>query len=396
MHLKNKNDFKRNATDLRQEKRRYALRRFIGQSVVVLVFIILLSIAWLFRFEIAAQGIGIVLADTADQIFSEVRYPVDLEKPLTALVSAGQRIAVLSDRSLEVYNSSGRLVASKPLGLQQNALLSAGNRLMVYEQGGYELEIFTGTASTYKTRTQQPIYTAVLSKSGLFARSTAAVGYQSQVEVIDLQGRILLEWVSYEGIATSLDLDDDWGLCTIGTISSDDGLMLSTVSCYRLNDGKSIWDTEIAGEMLLAVKLYSGGKAVAVTDRSVVYIGENGDIASSITHDGLPIRAFVTDETGITAVALGDYAFGHGMQLLLVNEYGRIVARKPVDHAVFDLALHNNEVLAMSAGWVMRYDPALSLVRAISSPGAARFAAVGDVVYTAGERFLDQTKLEAG
>ena len=394
MILNKKSERDKNTTDLRREQRRQSIRRVLGQSLLMLCIVAVLSIAWLLRFEIAAQGIGINLADSADRLFGgEVRYPVDIVNPPKSLVPVGQRIAVLSERSLEVYNSMGRQVLSKALNASQNTLMSAGNRLLIFEQGGYELEILTGTTSTYKTRTKFPIYTATLAENGLFASSTAAVGYQSQVEVTDLLGRTLLEWVSYEWIALALDLDDTQGLCLIGSISSDNGLMRSTVSCYKLASGEECWNAKIEGEMLLAVHLIPGGKAAVITDRSAVFLNEKGAVAASIPFDALPVRAFAVGESGNIALALGDYAFGHSVNLIYADSLGNIQADKAIDHAITGLVLHQDEVLAMSPGWVMRYDKELSLIRAISSPGTTRFAAVNDVVYTAGERHIDRVEL---
>ena len=95
-------------------------------------------------------------------------------------------------------------------------------------------------------------------------------------------------------------------------------------------------------------------------------------------------------------MALGDYAFGHSMELLYADSDGNIQARKTIDHAITGLGLHQDEVLAMSPGWVMRYDKKLSLIRAVSSPGTTRFAAVGDVFYAAGERQIDRVALTTG
>jgi hypothetical protein len=394
MILNKKRQGDNKTTDLRREQRRQSIRRVLGQSLLTLFLVIALSMAWIFRFEIAAQGIGITLVDSADRFFGgETRYPVEIINPPKAMVPVGQRVAVLSERSLAIYNSMGRQVLSKALDAKQNTLMSSGNRLLMFEQGGYELEILTGTTSTYKTRTQFPIYTATLAKNGLFAFSAAAVGYQSQVEVVDLQGRTLLEWVSSEGLVLALDLDDTQGMCLIGSISSNNGLMRSTVSCYKLAGGAECWNTEIEGEMLLAVHLVPGGKATVVTDRSAVFLNENGAITASIPFDTMPIRAFAVDESGNIALALGNYALTHSMDLLFADLHGTVQARKTIDYTITGLELHQEEVLAMSPGWLTRYDRELSMVRTISSPGTTRFAPVNDMVYTAGERHINMVEL---
>ena len=78
MILNKKSERDKNTTDLRREQRRQSIRRVLGQSLLMLCIVAVLSIAWLLRFEIAAQGIGINLADSADRLFGgEVRYPVD-------------------------------------------------------------------------------------------------------------------------------------------------------------------------------------------------------------------------------------------------------------------------------------------------------------------------------
>jgi hypothetical protein len=397
MFLTTKNKQQQKPADLRQKRRIYAFRKGFLNLLTLTGLAGILAVAWILRFEIAAQGIGVTLSDTFDKlIVGKPRYPVEITATPTQMLALGNRIVVKTEQGIEVFNTLGRKVFSKPLGAEHIQAVSAGNHLLLFHQGGYELEVMTGSSTTYKTRLSYPIYTACASKSGAFAYSSATPGYQSTVYVCDIQGREILRWVSAEAVALALDIDDAAEMCVIGSVYSDEGLIASNLVCYDIKDGKELWNARFGGEMLLSAKIIDGQTVFAVTDRAGVYLGAEGQIKSKIEFDDGRLQCFWADDKGNSVFALGDYAADKSTKLIAADSQVAVKAQKDVDYKVTGIYMHQNRILSLSSQGLFDYGAQLEGARSIPIEGLVCAVPLGDVVYVGKKGSLETVALQTG
>ena len=137
------------------------------------------------RFEIASQGIGVLLSDFAATIVDNTGYPIPIESQPLQLTAVGKRSALITESTLTVCNTAGNRVIEERMEGKNAIAVSAGRYLLTYLRGGYELWLRSGETVLFYQRFDRPIYTAALAPNGAVAVSTTAVGDQAQVTVYD-------------------------------------------------------------------------------------------------------------------------------------------------------------------------------------------------------------------
>lgn len=381
------------AADLDRARKNYIRRRTIRRLVTLALAVGAASAVYLFRFEIAAQGLGALFSDTLASVFDNTGYPVELDAPPLQLTRVGRRAVAVGDGLLSVYNTAGNQVVSARLSGKNPIAVPAGKRLLVYSQGGYALSLFLGETVLYKQEFTQPIYTAALSPSGVCAVSTGAVGYQSQITVLDDQYKRLFEWASAESIVTVLALDGGGGVCVAGSLHSEGGILSSTLRLFELSGGLERWTRPLPDELLLAARVAESGAVTAVSDGAVTFLSAEGNVIRRHDFDGETLDAFYIHPDGSVDLALGAYASTHRMQLVRLDLQGKPTARSDVDFAVRRLIPYGEELLAFTGDRTMLLSPKLMLLRSIETPDASHAEAFGDYLYYATAEELSRTPL---
>ncbi|MEG1773719.1 MAG: DUF5711 family protein, partial [Oscillospiraceae bacterium] len=272
-------------TDLDRERRKHLRRQTVKRLLAVLAASATVFVLYVMRFEIASQGVGVLLSDALAAVLDNHGYPVSLDSPPEQLLGTGRRAVTVSQSELSVYNSAGNRVIFDRLTAQNPIACASGKRLLVYEQGGYDLSVRSGDAVLYKNTYGSPIYAAALSENGVCAVSTGAVGYQAQLTVLDNRYEKLFEWASSGSIITTLALDDKGGRVAAGGIFSDGGALASSLRLFELSGGSERWRLDLTDELLLGLRVLDDGGVVAVSDRSVIAISASGEMTGRFAYE---------------------------------------------------------------------------------------------------------------
>ncbi|MEG2174958.1 MAG: DUF5711 family protein [Oscillospiraceae bacterium] len=380
-------------TDLDKERKKHVLRHTVKRLLVLALLSAVVFVAYAFRFDLASQGIGVLLTDTLQSAFDNHGYPVVLATPPLQLVHVGRRVAALSPTGVSVYNPAGHEVDFARLTSTMPVAVTAGRWLMVYDQGGYGISIRSGSQQLFEDTCAGVIYAATLCERGLSAVSTAAVGCQSQVTVLDAEYQKLFEWASSEGLVSVLSLNDHGELCAMGGVQSDKGVISSSVRLFSLSGGVERWNTIFTDEVLLAMRVQNDGSVVAVTDRAVVALSPDGVVRNRTDYGDEQLDAFCIAPDGTTAIAVGSYAVSHHLTLRRLDPEARQVASVMLTEPVQSLFFHHDDVIAFQGNRATRYSAALELRNTIETPDAACAAVVGDDLYHATARELRRSPI---
>lgn len=385
---------KKQPTDLDRERRRYARRRTIKRIAVLLVMAAAAALLYGLRFEIASQGIGVLLSDTADLLFQNEGYPVTLEDEPIQLLPVGRRVAVVSQQGLSVYNKAGNKAIDRHTANRNLVAVSVGRYLLTYVSGGYELSVWSGPNELFSTRFDHPIYTAALAENGAFAVSTGAVGDQSCVTAYDATHRQVLVWASSDQLVNTLALDPKASALAVGSLSSDQGTLCSAVRLFNLSgDGSIRGQTEFSDELLLALQLREDGTCTAVTDRGVRVLSHTAALRGKCLTDGVPLTAFLIREDGSGTIACGDYDANHETTLKAFGTDGTQTASAELTDRVKGLYDYEGAILAFTGERIVRYSDGLVRMSAFETPGALQAAVVGESLYYTTVRELCRTTI---
>ena len=337
------------------------------------------------RFEIASQGIGVLLSDFAATIVDNTGYPIPIESQPLQLTAVGKRSALITESTLTVCNTAGNRVIEERMEGKNAIAVSAGRYLLTYLRGGYELWLRSGETVLFYQRFDRPIYTAALAPNGAVAVSTSAVGDQAQVTVYDSSFEECFVWMSSGRIIHSLALNDEATGLAVGGVEFSGGVLSSFFSVFEISEGTAQARCEVLleGELLLSMALRENDMTTVVTDRAVHSIAANGSRRGTYSYEEKPLTAFALDEERGVLLAIGDYASSHSLDLVRLDAEVRERAAGSCDRGILSLHFYGDEALAFTGERALRYDASLKRAGSTETPDAVLCTVVGNQLYYA-------------
>lgn len=328
-------------------------------------------VVYALRFDIASQGLGMLVQDITAQLLDNTGYPVALESTPLQMASVGHRVVVVTENTLAVYNTAGNRVVEQRLEDRDTLAVSAGKYLLSFAQGGYELTLRSGGTVVFQSRFDHPILTAAVAPTGAFAVAIGAVGDQSQVILYDNNYEQQFLWVSAERVIGALSLDSTATRLAVGGISLEDGVLCGSVSIFTAASGEQQRSETLSGELILGLQISDSGSVTAVTDRAVHRFAASAKSLGSYSYEGAPPAAFAIRPDGGVWLALGDYDAEHAVRLVLLDERARQKAALITEQHVKSLHLYGNDLLAYVGERALRFNQKLERQQSTETVGAA-------------------------
>ncbi|MEG1773720.1 MAG: hypothetical protein RR320_02580, partial [Oscillospiraceae bacterium] len=94
-----------------------------------------------------------------------------------------------------------------------------------------------------------------------------------------------------------------------------------------------------------------------------------------------PLGAYLIGRDGGVTVALGDYAASHQMRLVRLDANAAVEVETSVAREIKSLTAYNNELVALTGDWAIRYSERLEQLRMIETPDASHAEVIGDFIY---------------
>ncbi len=347
------------------------------------------------RFEIASQGFGVLLSDFAASIVDNTGYPVQIESQPLQLTTTGKRAVLITESSLDIYNTAGNCVIQQRMAGKNAIAVSAGRYLLTYLRGGYELWLRSGETILFYQKFDRPIYAAALAPNGAIAVSTTAVGDQAQVTVYDSSFQECFVWMSSGRIIHSLALSDEGTRLAVGGVEFSGGVLSSCFSLFDITNetAKARCEVSLSDELLLAMVLRENGSAIVVTDRGVHGIAANGSRRGTYSYEEKPLAAFSLDEEHGVLLAVGNYDSTHSLDLVRLDAEVRQTASGTCDREILSLHFYGDEALAYTGERVLRYDSSLKRAGSTETPDAVLCTIVGNQLYYATLDRLDRVAI---
>ncbi len=239
----------------------------------------------------------------------------------------GNYLTVLSDSSLQFFNSSAGCVEQRPNTLNDPLLQVAGQYALVTELGGSRFEIETRRETVLEMNLEnRKIYASDLLSSGMVAVVTdaASQSYVSHLLVYNKNGKLIYEYKSGKYLITNVSLSPDGkGLAAIGT-TAEGGALKSVLLLWQFS---SDTPTEYADtEQLLYNVSYLGNAVVALGDSE--YWVVNGKNLTRVAYEGMEPVGFAASRKIAGLVMRRSGSAGNG-EVWLLNDRGKQVKTLP-------------------------------------------------------------------
>ncbi len=292
----------------RKQRRKKARRRALRRLLVMLVICALVGVVWVNWDKLAPDRLLTTIQDSFSG--GAGSYPVDIAGSEAQRLASCQKYTVLlSDSYLTFYNQQGG-EAARYTSPTSNALMrQAGKYVLLAEQEGRQVQLFTRSGSVVEIQTEHTILSAAVNANGQCAVLTdGPQGYAVQVTVYDRKGKVLYSR-SRNQIATEVALAANGEQVALISLEAAEGSLNSTIHVFSLNSSAQEAKCTYTTDDVLLYRLEY------LADDWLAAIGENGTVMLD-TADGLA-----------TVFTLGDrrllgYAAADNTLALVTRAYG--------------------------------------------------------------------------
>ena len=364
--------------DFEKEKRRLQRRRRAKRLFLFTLIIVLAVFGYIYRYEIASQGFGVLISDTFTSLTRSSEFPIALSQQPQQLLCAGRRPAVCTAGTITVYNPVGEEKISERLGSADVLAKSCGNYLLVYTRGGYDLRVFSGETELFRLKTENVIESAALAKNGAVAVATAQ-GAASNVAVYSRRYNKVFEWNTSAFSVTAMALDSSAQTLCVGGAWSDGGMLCSSLREFSVLSGEEMQSRSFSDELLLEVCVRTDSQVCAVTDRAAYLLPQEGTGKRLEFSSQLVGYAMFSD--GSFACATGSYDASREIDVVRTDSSFAVTATVAVEQDVKRLLPYGDELLLFTGERVLRCSKSLERTAVLETEGALQAAAAGGSLY---------------
>lgn len=246
-------------------------------------------------------------------------FPVSLiGETASGIYNLGGSAAVLTDTNVQVFSPAGRPYGTVQNGFAEPVLKTSASRAVLYGKGAKGLMLLTKGGKLAQTELDENVITAEVSGNGRVAAATPAARHAASVRVFDPDFNTLFTWYSAENHVLTLGLSADGAKLAVGTVTAQDGALLSFVKQFSVTQQKELCETRLSESLVLSLKYVQHGVQV-VADNQTLLINETGEVKQSYPYAGKPLAGYsVTGSSA--ALVLGEYKSEHQLTVVSLDE----------------------------------------------------------------------------
>ncbi len=216
-------------------------------------------------------------------------FPVAAEgNTVLAMSEVNQHLVMLTDTSLQFYNSSASRVITRNHSFSDPTLQTAGRYALITEVGSSRFRLDTRRETVLSMELEnRKIYASCVLSSGMVGVVTdsASQSYLCEIRVYNRNGKSVFTYQSRKYLLTNISLASNGkGIAAVGT-TAEGGMLKSVLLMFDFSDTEP---TEYSGSDLLLydVNYFSGGAVLAVGDKEVWILPNRGSTVEKIALDG--------------------------------------------------------------------------------------------------------------
>ena len=310
-------------------------------------------------FITANLAIPIGLIDATGEFFagfsaSGSGFPLEISSAVGKNISTvGNDIAVLCQSTLMLYKANGKQIYNRPHGYSNPAISTSEYRTLVYDRGGKGYKIEKRGGTFIDSTAQNDIITASIAENGAFALATRSGDYVCDVTAFDKKGRQKMQWHSSDRQVVALALSSDGGYMGVGTLSGQNGKMVSSILIFRTNDGTVICDNSFENHTVVSVD-FKGDTLVGVFESMLTSISTKG-VRADFDLKSAKVSCFAQSSSAV-AVTVEKYNDSSNNQLLLFDKKLTQIYTADIGAQAVSLSLAGNKAVVLSNEKVISFN----------------------------------------
>lgn len=280
--------------------------------------------------------------------------PVNLESAnVLSTFGDDNRAYILSDTNYEIYNSNGKLLNNVQHGYLKPAMSVSESRSIIYNRGGNKFKILNLSKTLYNGSLKNTIYSAKISRCGVYGFASKASGYASQVSVFDKYNNSIYTLYSADNIIADLAINDSGKKVATAEIFTSGGKYITLINIYSFKSSNPEVSFKIEGAVSTSLINLDSCFAVVCKDRIIMVNWSDGKQAKcEVSGD---ILRYSYDLDGNFAYVSGrnnDYSTS---VIYLYNDDDKI-NNFSVNYSVKDISVKGKNVFTLNSENVILYN----------------------------------------
>ncbi len=269
--------------DIRAEKERQRkkLRRKKIITTLVVVGVIALGLAtkdmWLPRLaEYFQDKKETIINDGTPETGDG--FPISLSQSgYNYITSISQMPTVISDTHITMYNSKGGVYKKVQHLFANPVYYTSGDKLFVYDLGGFNFGIYDKKGEVYKVKTDGEIVVATSSQNGKVAVVTQTDKASSLLTVYDQKGEAIFKWSGSQRIV-NVSFNSDATGCIVSAFSANGGKIVSRLYGFEFDKTQETFKTADLDGLVLKSGYCQNGDMWLLGDSFLYRVGADGSV----------------------------------------------------------------------------------------------------------------------
>ena len=286
-----------------------------------------------------------------------VTFPTEADG-CAAAAQIGNGAVILSGNRCALYDSSGSVLCSVPLRLQDPALCAGKSRALAYDIGGTACLLIQPDGTALAWETEAPISAATMNRRGRACVITLPDNCRALVTVYSSEGDEQFRyWSAEDGILSARVSPDGERLAV--TSCTDSGSRTELIS---LQTGTTDAVFTVEDRAATEVLWLNDRRLVMLTASQALFFTDGGLWLGTFSFEGQALQAVAADESGLVTLALSPASAGINGTLYTLNAKGELLGTADYTGRLLSLQARHRRVLALDDAGLTLYRPALNSI----------------------------------
>lgn len=265
-------------------------------------------------------------------------------------------VAVLTDTSVIVLNSSAKEVAKRQHGFANPVMDVADQRILLYDQGGKRLRIENRGKILFEKTMDQNIITGDISESGCFAIATQSNTSSGELKVYSRNFNEILTWYSSGNHIIDVAVAPDGKSAAIAVAGAQGGEMKSTIYIIDFSKEEPVAQFDYLSTMFLRLDYTSKNVIIAAGDHLISIIGPDRQKLEDISYEHSTLKRSITSTQPNACMLYSMFDSGNLNDLLLIGEDGSLRYKVAIKQDVRWIDHDGTESYALCSDKLYWYD----------------------------------------
>lgn len=362
------------------------MRRSVRYGIIALAVCLLIAFVAANYKNLAPDRVGEWFGEGFAGMGTGKGYPYEINSnSVLQFEKMNKDIAVLTDTSVVVLNSSARELVNRVHGYSNPVMDTSDNRLLIYDLGGKRLRIENRSKVLFESTMQQNIITADISQDGSFAVATQSATSSCELKVYSHNFNEVLTWYSSGDHIISVAMAPNGKSVAVAAVGAQGGEMKSTVYILNFNKEEPVAQIDYLSTVILSLDYTSKNAVIAAGDSMLSIIGSDGSVIQDISYSGSSLKRSVMNTQKGAAAVYSMYDSGNLNEAVMIAEDGKVCYRAEIRRDV-RCADHSSERIYTACGSELYWfnekgeqQPAVNI-----GADCSKIAAFGNHVYVLG------------